>query len=799
MILFQNIRIDRWLAGIALLALFLNGYNIWAEQYANAYYTMTVGSMLQSWSNFFFGALDSAGSVTVDKPPLTFWIQGAFAKVFGLYGWSVILPQALAGVGSVLLIYGLVKPGFGVKAARIGSLVFALTPIAVAVARTNNIDSMLVFTLLLATWLLFRGAREGRAGLLIAAFGVVGLAFNMKMLQAYMVLPAFYGFYLLAVRMQWRKKLGVLAGATAMLAVVSLSWAVVVDSIPADNRPYIGSSETNSVLELAFGYNGLSRLTGDQGPGNGPVGGPMNGQRMDGQVGTVAGTGAGTAMPDAAAQEAPSAVGNGTLPELNGVLPGALPGGFGGEGFPGGAGGMGGMFGTGEKGPLRLFQSALSGQASWLIPFALTASVILLAGMRRRRLTQQHIETLFWLAWLLPCAAFFSIAGFFHHYYLIMLAPPIAVLTGAGWTRLYETYRAEGRGWQTWLLPGAVAGTAVFQWYVMQPFNKTIGQGWSIGVLLTGIITAVMLAGFKQQEEKWMKTAAWAGLLVLLVGPLYWAATPITYGQNSMLPQAGPGGAEMSFGGGRGGAMPAMGMSGGTAGQGGSSNGDLPAFPEGMDAGDLPAQPNGKISGDLPALPNGSKPDNMPALPNGMTPDNLPPLPEGITPQEMMEMFRNGAGMGGMPGGMPGMNQEGVDEKTLAFLQESNTGETYLFATTDYTTAAPYIIDENEKVISMGGFSGQDPVYTPEKLEAMVKAGELKYFLLGGGGMRGGSGEVTAWIQKHGKVVPTGAWKSGESAADNTSNTSSTFNRLQDAPLMNRMFGEAILYEVILP
>ena len=151
----QNQRFDIMLLGIVLLSAFLNIFNIWQDTYANSYYTAAVTSMLQSFHNFFYASFDPAGYVTVDKPPAAFWLQTIFAYVFGVHGWSVILPQALAGVGSVWLIYYLVQPAFGKTAARLASLVLAVTPIAVAVSRTNNIDSLLVFTLLLATWLLF--------------------------------------------------------------------------------------------------------------------------------------------------------------------------------------------------------------------------------------------------------------------------------------------------------------------------------------------------------------------------------------------------------------------------------------------------------------------------------------------------------------------------------------------------------------------------------------------------------------------------------------------------------------------
>lgn len=190
-----------------LAALILNTYNIWQDNAANQYYLAAVKSMTQSFHNFFFASFDSSGFVSVDKPPLVLWIQTIFAKIFGVHTWSVILPQALAGAGSVYLLYVLIKPKFGKGAARISALVMALTPIAVAVSRTNNIDSMLVFTLLFGTWCLMKTVKQGRLLWLLAAFGLIGLGFNMKMLQAFMVLPAFLLFYLIAAHANWKKKL----------------------------------------------------------------------------------------------------------------------------------------------------------------------------------------------------------------------------------------------------------------------------------------------------------------------------------------------------------------------------------------------------------------------------------------------------------------------------------------------------------------------------------------------------------------------------------------------------------------
>ncbi|WP_003541514.1 glycosyltransferase family 39 protein [Desulfotomaculum nigrificans] len=666
----QGQRFDIILICIALLAAFLNIFNIWKNQYANAYYTSAVTSMLQNWHNFFYASFDPAGYVTVDKPPVAFWVQTIFAKIFGVHGWSVILPQALAGVGSVLLMYVLVKPTFGKTAARLASLIMACTPIAVAVSRTNNIDSLLVFTLLLATWMLFRGTRNQKLSWILGAFAMIGVGFNMKMLQAYMVVPAFYLFYLLAFKGRWKRKLAVLGVSAVILVGVSLSWAVVVDSIPKENRPYIGSSQTNSVLELALGYNGISRLTGMN---RGGPGGPPNQRQMDQD---------GNNMPSPQQmQQDGNNMREGFGPDGNGRK-GPMPGG----GGPPGRGG-GGMFGTGQAGPLRLFQTELSGQASWLLPFVAFACVGLLAGIRRKnQLTDKENETLFWLAWLLPAMAFFSVAGFFHHYYLIMLAPPIAALAGAGWVELWNQYRNQ-EDWQMWLLPSGLLATTAFELYVLQPFQKQIGMGWSIGIGTAGIGLSLVLF-LAAKKQKLFSTAAMAGMLVLLVAPLYWAATPLLYGDNSMLPQAGP------------------------------------------------SQPGG------PGQPGG---------PNQQYQQDRPNQPDVSNQQG----FGQRQDMGRGP-------DSGINAKLLAYVTKNNTGETYLFATTDSHGAAPYIIETGKAVMAMGGFSGSDPILTVEKIKKLVANKEVKYFLIpsSGSGRGGGSNSaVLEWIRANSTEVPKEEWQ----------------------------------------
>ncbi|OXM87518.1 mannosyltransferase [Paenibacillus rigui] len=743
----QAQRFDFILLGITFLSAFLNMFNIWNDSYANGYYTSAVTSMVQSFHNFFFASFDPAGFVTVDKPPVTFWVQTIFAKVLGVHGWSVILPQALAGVGSVLLMYRLVKPSFGITAARWSSLIMACTPIAVAVARTNNVDALLVFTLLLATSMLFKGIRSRRVGWILGAFAMIGVGFNEKMLQAYMIVPAFYLFYLLAYKVQWKKKLAVLAAATAIMVGVSVSWAVVVDSIPQQNRPYMGSSQTNSVLELAFGYNGISRLTGNKGMGGGG-GGQMTGQQREGAGRSQ--DGSGTAGQPAAnadggqAQAAPQEAGSGaadlapTQPDGTasrgntgtsqqppgfasdgGGAPGQMPGGDGRAGGPGGGGMGGGAFGTGTAGPLRLFQTELSGQASWLLPFVAFACVGLLSGVRRRKqLTGKETETLFWLAWLLPVMAFFSVAGFFHHYYLIMLAPSIAVLAGAGWVELWSQYRSK-EGWRRWLLPTGILAATAFELYVLQPYQSKIGMGWSIGIGAAGVTLALILF-LTAARQKLASAAAVAGMLALLVAPTFWAATPMIYGGNSMLPQAGPG--QLS---GMGGGMPPQAM-------GGSADGT-----------------NADQTGGRRANADGTQRQ-------------------------------------GMGGDMNGS----VNEKLLDYVTKNNTGEKYLFATSRATSAQGYIIRTGKAVMAMGGFSGSDPILTAAKLEQMVKNKEVKYFLISsGGGPDGGSSELTAWIKEHGTEVPKTEWQQ-------TQNGDQSQNQAQDGRGGGPGMGNETLYQI---
>jgi 4-amino-4-deoxy-L-arabinose transferase-like glycosyltransferase len=260
------------LTAVLALSAFLDLSRLTSEGYGNVYYAATVKDMLDSWYNFFFVSYD-AGFVSVDKPPVGFWIQAASAYLFGFHGWSILLPQALAGVLSVALLYYLVRRSFGPVAGLLAALALALTPISVATNRHNNLESLLVLTVLLAAWAFILAAETGRLRWLLVGALVVGVGFNIKMLEAFLVLPALYLLYLVTAPVGWRRRMIHLGLATVVIVAASLPWVVAVDLTPADQRPYVGSSSFNTVTDLIVGWNGVERVVGnDKGVGDpGPL------------------------------------------------------------------------------------------------------------------------------------------------------------------------------------------------------------------------------------------------------------------------------------------------------------------------------------------------------------------------------------------------------------------------------------------------------------------------------------------------------------------------------------------------
>jgi 4-amino-4-deoxy-L-arabinose transferase-like glycosyltransferase len=240
---------------VLLIAAVLRLVRLDDNGFGTTYYAAGVRSMLQGAGLFFYNAFDPAGFISLDKPPVAFWIQTTFAALLGYSGWTIHLPQALVGIASVALLYRLVRR-FGMPAAIVAALLLAVMPIAVATDRSNNTDPWLIFFLLLAA----TAALRGRGLSLVAAMALLGLAFNTKMLAALVCGPALLAGWLLAGTLDWRRRLLWMAISAVTLAVVSLAWAAAFDLTPRDSRPYAGSSHDNSMLELIVMHNGLDRF-----------------------------------------------------------------------------------------------------------------------------------------------------------------------------------------------------------------------------------------------------------------------------------------------------------------------------------------------------------------------------------------------------------------------------------------------------------------------------------------------------------------------------------------------------------
>src|SRR6266571_4030820 len=232
--------------------------------WANAYYAAAVEAGATSWKAFFFGSLDASNFITVDKSPAFLWVMEISARLFGFNEWSVLVPQALEGVATVGIVFVAVRRWFGSAAGLIAGAVVALTPVAALMFRYTNPDALLVLLLTAVAYATLRAVESGSTRWLVLAAALIGTGFLAKMLQAFVVVTVVVVVYLIAgkPRLVHRIKQLVIAGFTLVLA--SGWWVAVVELWPSADRPYIGGSQNNSLLNLIFGYNGFGRITGDE-------------------------------------------------------------------------------------------------------------------------------------------------------------------------------------------------------------------------------------------------------------------------------------------------------------------------------------------------------------------------------------------------------------------------------------------------------------------------------------------------------------------------------------------------------
>ncbi|OBF38701.1 glycosyl transferase [Mycobacterium sp. ACS1612] len=257
----SRVRLAVLLAATGVLYL----WNLSASGWANAFYSAAAQAGASDWTAMLFGSSDAANAITVDKTPAALWIMDISVRVFGLNSWSILVPQALEGVAAVAVLYAAVRRINGEAAALLAGAVFALTPVAALIFRFNNPDALLVLLLVGAAYCVLRACeKDGNRWWLIAAGALVGFGFLAKMLQAILVLPGFAAAYLVAGAPSMRRRIADLLAAAAAVVVSGGWYLLLVELWPASSRPYIGGSQHDSIVELALGYNGFGRLTGDE-------------------------------------------------------------------------------------------------------------------------------------------------------------------------------------------------------------------------------------------------------------------------------------------------------------------------------------------------------------------------------------------------------------------------------------------------------------------------------------------------------------------------------------------------------
>jgi 4-amino-4-deoxy-L-arabinose transferase-like glycosyltransferase len=477
------------LAAILALAIALRGWDLGERGFITPYYLAGVRSMLANWHNFLFNSFDPAGFVSLDKPPVAFWVQTLSAQILGFGPFSVLLPQLLEGVAAIALLYALVRRHCGDAAGLLAALFLALTPVAVAVDRSNNTESGLVLVLLAAAWALLYAVESGRLRYLLLSPALVGIGFNIKMLVAFGVAPAFAVVYLIGARLRWPAQLLHLAAAGCVLLAVAAPWVLLYELTPAPGRPFVDSTRENSMLELVVGHNGIQRFVH-----------PNTARRNQALQAGVA---------------APARAGGGAAADRD----------------------------FAPAGVWRLAAPRLAAQIGWLFPLALLGAV---AAWSRDRAgaarAGERLQLLLWSGWALSYGAVFSAAdGLFHAYYLVVMAPALSALAGIGTAALWLRYREGGAA--ALLLPIALVATGAWQAYILDGYvaaHLTSVYEW-LGLVI--LLAATALAGAIIVLRRPIGVArglSIATLAMLVALPAAWAIGTALATGNTGFPAARP-------------------------------------------------------------------------------------------------------------------------------------------------------------------------------------------------------------------------------------------------------------------
>ncbi|RGP46226.1 glycosyl transferase, partial [Rhodococcus erythropolis] len=476
------------LAATAVLYL----WNLTASGYANTFYAAAAQAGSQNWKAWFFGSLDTSNFITVDKPPASLWVMGVSGRIFGFSSASLLVPQALMGVGSVALVYAAVKRVASPAAGLVAGAVLAATPAAALMFKFDNPDALLVLLMTLAGYFVIRamGTAIGRrAAMWVALAGVaLGFAFLTKMLQGLMVLPAFGAAYLIAGQVCLRTRLVHLVIGAASVVISAGWWVLAVWLWPADSRPYIGGSTNNSVMDLVLGYNGLGRLLGSTGGGGGMAGGSA-----------------------------------------------------------------GSSFG-GSAGLERLFGSEMGIQISWLIPAAMIAVVFgLLARGRAPRTDLVRASLILWGGWFLVTGLIFSyMSGTIHPYYTVALAPAVAGMIGTGG---YALWLVRARWIGRCGLAATMLAAGIWSWVLLHRNADWLPMLKWILLAGTVVGAILVLVGAKDRFRKLAVAGLILGSLAGITGSASYAIATAATAHGGSIPTAGPTGAVSDSGMGGGGGM----------------------------------------------------------------------------------------------------------------------------------------------------------------------------------------------------------------------------------------------------
>ena len=659
-----------WVAvGLLMVAaMFVFFWNLTASGYANEFYSAAAQAGSKSWEAFLWGSLDAGNAITVDKPPASIWLMALSVRLLGLSSFAILMPQALMGVACTYLLYATVRRAWGNAAGIVAGIVFITTPVAALMFRFNNPDALLILLMLGAAACVLRGLelpadRHGNrmrtcwyavAGLLI------GLGFLTKQFQVLLVLPGFGLAMLLLSPTPWPRRLLDAVVALGSMVIGAGWWVLLTVLVPSGSRPYFGGSQTDSFIELTFSYNGLGRLTGN---------------------------------------------------ETGSVIPGAS------EALTGGS--QGGMWG--ETGLFRLWTSDFGDQITWLAPIAFAALFLgpakkgqvyfgrFYQGKREHEVDPDTVarirraQIVIFGAWLIVTWLIFSfMAGIFHAYYTVALAPAIAVLVAICGASLLTL---RDRPWMPGIAGLLIAVTSAWDMALILRSGSFAWLGVCIGVI--GVVAgfALCIIAFWMQDRlpaTWPLTlkcgargVVAVGIIALLAGPIVWTACTISTGHTGSIVTAGPGGS----------------MGGGLGGSGPSDSG-------------------------APDSAGGSPADDSSS-----------------------ESVSDGANAGTPDGGSGLLGGTSANESLVELLTQNASGYRWAAATTGSQNAASYQLASELPIMAIGGFNGSDPAPTLDEFKAYVAQGLIRYYIASGG-MGGGMGgtqmdgssaasEIAEWVAQN--------------------------------------------------